>query len=103
MIKERSFMFRRRRIWFYPYLRMNVSHLKPKTIIKGFLYSRPMVEGNSYFIYFGLFKISIGSKQMTYEEWLAENPERYKQYDVDLLESCDQRLMSGNFNYREEE
>ena len=102
MMKERSFMFRRRRIWFYPYLRMNVSHLKPKTIIKGFLYSRPMVEGNSYFIDFGLFKISIGAKQMTYKEWLAENPERYKQYNVDNLESCDQRIMSGNFNYREE-
>lgn len=69
-MKERSFMFRRRRIWFYPYLRMNVSHLKPKTIIKGFLYSRPMVGGKSYFIDFGLFKISIGTKQMTYKEWL---------------------------------
>lgn len=69
-MKERSFMFRRHRIWFYPYLRMNVSHLKPKTIIKGFLYSRPMVGGKSYFIDFGLFKISIGVKQMTYKEWL---------------------------------
>lgn len=69
-MKERSFMFRRRRIWFYPYLRMNVSHLKPKTIIKGFLYSRPMVGGKSYFIDFGLFKISIGAKQMKYKEWL---------------------------------
>lgn len=69
-MKERSFMFHRRRIWFYPYLRMNVSHLKPKTIIKGFLYSRPMVGGKSYFIDFGLFKISIGTKQMKYKEWL---------------------------------
>ena len=101
-MKERSFMFRRRRVWFYPYLRMDVLHLKPKAIIKGFLYSRPMVGGKSYFIDFGLFKISIGAKQMTYKEWLAENPERYKQYNVDNLESCDQRIMSGNFNYREE-
>lgn len=69
-MKERSFMFRRRRIWFYPYLRMNVSHLEPKMIIKGFLYSRPMVGGKSYFIDFGLFKISIGAKQMKYKEWL---------------------------------
>lgn len=69
-MKERSFMFRRRRIWFYPYLRMNVSHLKPKTIIKGFLYCRNMVGGKSYFIDFGLFKISIGAKQMKYKEWL---------------------------------
>lgn len=69
-MKERSFMFRRRRIWFYPYLRTNVSHLKPKTIIKGFLYCRNMVGGKSYFIDFGLFKISIGAKQMKYKEWL---------------------------------
>lgn len=69
-MKERSFMFHRRRIWFYPYLRMNVSHLKPKTIIKGFLYCRNMVGGKSYFIDFGLFKISIGAKQMKYKEWL---------------------------------
>lgn len=103
MMKERSFMFRRRRIWFYPYLRMNVSHLKPKTIIKGFLYSRPMVEGKSYFIDFGLFKISIGAKQMTYKEWLNESAERYHKY-VDLLEGCDKRPKDdvGNFNYREE-
>lgn len=101
-MKERSFMFRRRRIWFYPYLRMNVSHLKPKTIIKGFLYSRPMVEGKSYFIDFGLFKISIGAKQMTYKEWLAENPEQNKQYNADLIENYDREIMPGNFNYREE-
>ena len=101
-MKERSFMFRRRRIWFYPYLRMNVSHLKPKTIIKGFLYSRNMVGGKSYFIDFGLFKISIGAKQMTYKEWL-ERVERYH-IVVDLVEECDRRPKNnlGNFNYREE-
>ena len=101
-MKECSFMFRRRRIWFYPYLRMNVSHLKPKTIIKGFLYSRPMVGGKSYFIDFGLFKISIGAKQMTYKEWLAYNPERNKLFNVDLLESYDRAIKPGNFNYPEE-
>lgn len=100
-MKECSFMFRRRRIWFYPYLRMDVAHLKPKTIIKGFLYSRPMVGGKSYFVDFGLFKISIGAKQMTYKEWLAETLNDTSN-NVDLLKSCDQRLMSGNFNYLEE-
>ena len=100
-MKERSFMFRRRRIWFYPYLQMDVPHLKPKTIIKGFLYSRLMVGGKSYFIDFGLFKISIGAKQMKYKEWLAETLNDTSN-NVDLLESCDQRLMSGNFNYLEE-
>lgn len=100
-MKERSFMFHRRRIWFYPYLRMDVAHLKPKTIIKGFLYSRPMVGGKSYFVDFGLFKISIGAKQMTYKEWLAETLNDTSN-NVDLLKSCDQRLMSGNFNYLEE-
>lgn len=101
-MKECSFMFRRRRIWFYPYLRMNVSHLKPKTIIKGFLYCRPMVGGKSYFIDFGLFKISIGAKQMTYKEWL-ESVERYHKV-VELMEECDRRPKNnlGNFNYREE-
>ena len=49
-----------------------------------------MVEGNSYFIDFGLFKISIGAKQMTYKEWLNESAERYHKY-VDLLEGCDKR------------
>ena len=101
-MKECSFMFRRRRIWFYPYLRMNVSHLKPKTIIKGFLYSRNMVGGKSYFIDFGLFKISIGAKQMTYKVWL-ESVERYHKV-VDLMEECDRRPKNNlrNFNYREE-
>ncbi len=100
-MKERSFMFRRRRIWFYPYLRMNVSHLKPKTIIKGFLYSRPMVGGKSYFIDFGLFKISIGAKLLTYKEWLAYNPEQNKQYNADLIESYDREIKPGNFNFRD--
>lgn len=98
MMKERSFMFRRRRIWFYPYLRMNVSHLKPKTIIKGFLYSRPMVEGKSYFIDFGLFKISIGAKQMTWEEWLKLNPT----YEGTLHDNSHRKIVAGNFNFREE-
>lgn len=79
---------------------MNVSHLKPKAIIKGFLYCRNMVGGKSYFIDFGLFKISIGAKQMTYKEWLAETLNDTSN-NVDLLKSCDQRIMSGNFNYRE--
>lgn len=99
-MKTRSFMFRRRRIWFYPYLRMNVSHLKPKTIIKGFIYSRPMVGGKSYFIDFGLFKISIGAKQMTWQEWLNESAERYRLY-VDLMEGCDKRTRFGNYNFRD--
>lgn len=62
-----------------------------------------MVEGKSYFIDFGLFKISIGAKQMTYKEWLNESAERYHKY-VDLLEGCDKRPKDdvGNFNYREE-
>ena len=83
-MKERSFMFRRRRIWFYPYLRMDVSHLKPKTIIKGFLYSRPMVGSKSYFVDLGLFKISIGAKQMTYKEWLENqlNSVNYESNDT---------------------
>ena len=83
-MKERSFMIRRRRIWFYPYLRMNVSHLKPKAIIKGFLYCRNMVGGKSYFIDFGLFKISIGAKQMKYKEWLENqlNSVNYESNDT---------------------
>ena len=61
-----------------------------------------MVGGKSYFIDFGLFKISIGAKQKTYKEWL-ESVERYHKV-VDLVEECDRRPknMSGNFNYREE-
>ena len=60
-----------------------------------------MVEGKSYFIDFGLFKISIGAKQMTYKEWLAETLNDTSN-NVDLLESYDRAIKPGNFNYREE-
>jgi len=97
-MKARSFMFCRRRIWFYPYLRMNVSHLKPKTIIKGFLYSRPMVGGKSYFIDFGLFKISIGAKQMTYKEW-KDLSKHFNTYDG--KKEVPHKVLVGNFNFRD--
>lgn len=43
-----------------------------------------MVGGKSYFIDFGLFKISIGAKQMKYKEWLENqlNSVNYESNDT---------------------
>ena len=29
--------FKKLRVWFYPHIHMNISHMNPKTLIKGFL------------------------------------------------------------------
>ena len=30
--------FKKLKVWFYPHRHMNISHMKPKTLIKWFLY-----------------------------------------------------------------
>lgn len=30
--------FKKLRVWFYPHIDMNISHMNPKTLIKGFLF-----------------------------------------------------------------
>lgn len=44
-------------VWFYPHIHMDISHMKPKTLIKGFLF-KSEYYGTSYMIDFYLFKIS---------------------------------------------
>ena len=49
-------------IWVYPMRRMKISHMRPKTIIKGFIYYSKLPYCNSIFIDFWLFKISIAKR-----------------------------------------
>lgn len=44
-------------VWFYPHRRINFSHMKPKTLIKGFLFKSERF-GTSYMMDFYFFKIS---------------------------------------------
>ena len=44
-------------VWFYPHRHMNISHMKPKTLIKGFLFKSELF-GTSYMMDFYFFKIS---------------------------------------------
>ena len=54
--------FKKLRVWFYPHIHMNISHMKPKTLIKGFLY-KSEYYGTSYMIDFYFFKISYSRVQ----------------------------------------
>lgn len=49
--------FKKLRVWFYPVRHMNTKHMKPKTLIKGFLY-KSECYGTSYMMDFYFFKIS---------------------------------------------
>ena len=49
--------FKKLRVWLYPHRHMNISHMKPKTLIKGFLY-KSEYYGTSYMMDFYFFKIS---------------------------------------------
>ena len=42
-----SIEFKKFIVWFYPHRHMNISHMKPKTLIKGFLY-KSEYYGTSY-------------------------------------------------------
>ena len=44
-------------VWFYPHRHMNISHMNPKTLIKGFLFKSESF-GTSYMMDFYFFKIS---------------------------------------------
>ena len=44
-------------VWFYPHRYMNISHMKPKTLIKGFLF-KSEYYGTSFMMDFYFFKIS---------------------------------------------
>ena len=44
-------------VWFYPHRHMNISRMKPKTLIKGFLFKSECF-GTSYMMDFYFFKIS---------------------------------------------
>ena len=44
-------------VWFYPHRHMNISHMKTKTLIKGFLFKSESF-GTSYMMDFYFFKIS---------------------------------------------
>ena len=44
-------------VWFYPHRHMNISHMNPKTLIKGFLFKSECF-GTSYMMDFYFFKIS---------------------------------------------
>lgn len=50
------------RVWFYPHRHMNISHMKPKTLIKWFLY-KSEYYGTSYMMDFYFFKISFSRVQ----------------------------------------
>ena len=52
-----SMEFKKFIVWFYPHRHMNISHMKPKTLIKGFLYKSEYYE-TSYMMDFYFFKIS---------------------------------------------
>ena len=49
--------FKKLRVWFYPHIHMNISHMKPKTLIKWFLF-KSEIFGTSYMMDFYFFKIS---------------------------------------------
>lgn len=49
--------FKKLRVWFYPHIHMNISPMKPKTLIKGFLFKSERF-GTSYMMDFYFFKIS---------------------------------------------
>ena len=49
--------FKKLRVLFYPHRHMNISHMKPKTLIKGFLFKSELF-GTSYMMDFYFFKIS---------------------------------------------
>ena len=49
--------FKKLRVWFYPVRHMDISHMKPKTLIKGFLFKSESF-GTSYMMNFYFFKIS---------------------------------------------
>lgn len=49
--------FKNLRVWFYPHRHMDISHMKPKTLVKGFLYKSEYYE-TSYMMDFYFFKIS---------------------------------------------
>lgn len=49
-------------VWFYPHRHMNISHMKPKTLIKGFLF-KSEYYGTSYMMDFYFFKISFSPAQ----------------------------------------
>ena len=49
--------FKKLRVWFYPHRHMNISHMKPKTLIRGFLFKSELF-GTSYMMDFYFFKIS---------------------------------------------
>lgn len=44
-------------VWFYPHRHMNISHMKPKTLIKGFLFKSESF-GTSCMMDLYFFKIS---------------------------------------------
>lgn len=52
-----SIEFKKFIVWFYPARHMNTKHMKPKTLIKWFLY-KSECYGTSYMIDFYFFKIS---------------------------------------------
>ena len=49
--------FKKYSVWFYPHIHMNISHMNPKTLIKGFLFKSELF-GTSYMMDFYFFKIS---------------------------------------------
>ena len=49
--------FKKFRVWLYPHIHMNTAHMKPKTLIKGFLFKSDSF-GTSYMMDFYFFKIS---------------------------------------------
>lgn len=49
--------FKKLRVWFYPHIHMNISHMNPKTLINGFLFKSECF-GTSYMMDFYFFKIS---------------------------------------------
>ena len=52
-----SIEFKKFIVWLYPHRHMNISHMKPKTLIKGFLFKSDSF-GTSYMMDFYFFKIS---------------------------------------------
>lgn len=49
--------FKKLRVWFYPHIHMDISPMKPKTLIRGFLFKSELF-GTSYMMDFYFFKIS---------------------------------------------
>ena len=49
--------FKKLKVWFYPHIHMNISHMKPKTLINGFLFKSELF-GTSYMMDLYFFKIS---------------------------------------------